>query len=110
MNRRHEAGPDRLGDVLQARVVEIADRKIEPRPDLAIGILGKCDGARRRDAFQPCRDVDATPALRASTGDSGRSLGYISRGDGGVSNSRAAPQRPALAGLAIQAERFGVRL
>jgi hypothetical protein len=33
-----------LSDVLEVLVAEIGDREIEPRPDLAIGVLGKTDG------------------------------------------------------------------
>ena len=51
--------PDRLGDVLELRAAEIADREVEPRLDLAIGILGQADGAGRRDALQTRGDVDA---------------------------------------------------
>ena len=51
--------PDRLGDVLELCAAEIADREVEPRLDLAIGILGQADGAGRRDALQTRGDVDA---------------------------------------------------
>ena len=51
--------PDRLGDVLELGAAEIADREVEPRLDLAIGILGQADGAGRRDALQTRGDVDA---------------------------------------------------
>ncbi len=51
--------PDRLGDVLELGVAEIADREVEPRLDLAIGVLGQADGAGRRDALQTRGDVDA---------------------------------------------------
>jgi hypothetical protein len=33
--------------------VEISDLEIEPLLDLAIGVLGKIDGSRLRDAFEP---------------------------------------------------------
>lgn len=40
-------------------VAEIAERKVEPCLDLAIGILGQTDGAGRRDVLQTRGDVDA---------------------------------------------------
>ena len=51
--------PDRLGDVLELGLAEIADREIEPAFDLAIGVLGKADRARLGDALDPRGDVDA---------------------------------------------------
>ena len=50
---------DRLGDVLQLRRAEIADREVEPPPDLPIGVLGQTDRARLRDAFETRGDIDA---------------------------------------------------
>ena len=50
---------DRLGDVLELSVAEIADLQIEARLDLTIGILGETDGAGLGDAFEPRGDVDA---------------------------------------------------
>ena len=38
---------------------EIADREIEPRAHLPIGVLGKTDRAGLGDPFQPRGDVDA---------------------------------------------------
>ena len=40
--------PHRQGDVLEFLLAEVADRQIEPRSNLAIGILGEADGAARR--------------------------------------------------------------
>ena len=51
--------PDRLGDVLELRRAEIGNGEIEPALDLPIGVLGKTDRARRGDALQSRRDVDA---------------------------------------------------
>ena len=51
--------PDRFGDVLELGRAEIGDREIEPPLDLPIGVLGKTDRARLRDAFQPRGDIDA---------------------------------------------------
>ena len=51
--------PDRLGDVLEPGLAEIADRQIEPSLDLAIGVLRQADRARRANAFEPRGDVDA---------------------------------------------------
>ena len=51
--------PDRLGDVLELGLAEIADRKIEPRFHLAIGVLGQADRAGRGNPFQPRGDIDA---------------------------------------------------
>ena len=50
---------DRLGDVLELRRAEIADRQIEPSLDLPIGVLGETDRAGLRDALQPRGDIDA---------------------------------------------------
>ena len=51
--------PDRLGNVLELRSAEIADRQIEPPLDLPIGVLGKTDAAGLGDAFQSRGDIDA---------------------------------------------------
>ena len=51
--------PNRLGDVLQLDLAEIADCEIEPAFDLAIGVLGKADRARLANTLQPRGDVDA---------------------------------------------------
>ena len=51
--------PDRLGDVLQLRRAEIANREIEPPLHLPVGVLGKADGTRPANALQPRGDVDA---------------------------------------------------
>ena len=51
--------PDRIGDVLELDLAEIADREIEPAFDLAIGVLGKADRARLASTLQPRGDVDA---------------------------------------------------
>ena len=51
--------PDRLGDVLELGLAEIADREIEPPLDLTIGVLGKADRPRFGDALQPRGDIDA---------------------------------------------------
>ncbi len=51
--------PDRLGDVLELRRAEIADREIEPPLDLPIGVLGKTDRAGLRDALESRGDIDA---------------------------------------------------
>ena len=51
--------PDRLDDVLELSRAEIADREIEPAPDLTIGILGETDRAGLADALKPSGDVDA---------------------------------------------------
>ena len=45
--------PDRLGDVLELGLAEIAYREVEPRLHLAIGVFGKADRARSSDTFQP---------------------------------------------------------
>ena len=51
--------PDRLGDVLELGLAEIADREIEPPLDLSVGILGKTNRAGCANALQPRGDVDA---------------------------------------------------
>ena len=51
--------PDRLGDVLELRRAEIADREIEPRFHLTIGVLGQADRAGLGDALQSRGDIDA---------------------------------------------------
>ena len=51
--------PDRLGDVLELHCTEIVDRKIEPRLDLPVGVLGETDTARLANAFQARGDIDA---------------------------------------------------
>ena len=38
---------------------EIADREIEPPLHLPVGVLGKTDRARLRDALEPRGDIDA---------------------------------------------------
>ena len=50
---------DRLGDVLELRWAEIADRKIEPPLHLTIGVFGKADRAGLANAFQTRGDIDA---------------------------------------------------
>jgi hypothetical protein len=50
--------PDRLGDVLELYRAEIVDGEIEPALDLPVGLLGKTDGPRFRDALEPGGDVD----------------------------------------------------
>ena len=49
----------RLSDVLERGRAEIADRKVEPRLHLAIGVFREANCARLGDAFQPRGDVDA---------------------------------------------------
>jgi hypothetical protein len=51
--------PNRFGDVLELRRTKIRDRKIEPRFDLPIGVLGKTNRAGLGDPLQPRRDIDA---------------------------------------------------
>ena len=51
--------PDRLGNVLELGWAEIADREIEPRLHLAIGVLGETDRAGLGDALEPRGDIDA---------------------------------------------------
>ena len=51
--------PNRVSDILQLDLAEIADCEIEPAFDLAIGVLGKADRARLANALQPRGDVDA---------------------------------------------------
>ena len=51
--------PHRLGDVLELGLAEIADRQIEPRLHLSIGVLRKTDCAGLGDAFQSRGDIDA---------------------------------------------------
>src|SRR5215469_16393539 len=50
---------DRLGDVLELGLAEIAHRKVEPRLHLAIGVFGKTDRAGSSDTFEPRGDIDA---------------------------------------------------
>ena len=50
---------DRLGDVLELRRTEIADRQIEPSLNLPEGLLRQADRAGLGDALQPRGDVDA---------------------------------------------------
>ena len=50
---------DRLGDVLELRRAEIANLKIEPRPDLPVSVLRQTDRARLGDSLQPSRDIYA---------------------------------------------------
>ena len=40
------------------RVAEIGDLKLEPRPDLSVGVLGETDRARLGDAFEPCGNIN----------------------------------------------------
>ena len=47
-----------LGDVLELYRAEIVDGEIEPALDLPVGLLGKTDGPRFRDALKPGGDVD----------------------------------------------------
>ena len=51
--------PDWLYNVLELRRTEIADRQIEPRFHLPVGVLGKTDCAGLGDTFQSCGDIDA---------------------------------------------------
>ena len=51
--------PDRLGDVLELGLAEVADREIEPPLHLPIGLLGETNRARLGGAFQTRGDVDA---------------------------------------------------
>ena len=51
--------PDRLGDILELGRAEIDRREIKPTLDLTIGVLGKTDRSRLRDALKPRSDVDA---------------------------------------------------
>ncbi len=51
--------PDRVGDILELGRAQIGDRKIEPRFNLAICILGKADRSGPSDALQPCSNVHA---------------------------------------------------
>ena len=57
----HRIDAHRLGDVLELRFAEVADRQIEPRPYLPIGVLGKTDTAWISNAFKPRCNVDASP-------------------------------------------------
>ena len=50
---------DRLGDVLELGLAEIADLKIEPPLHLPIGLFGETNCARLGGAFQTCGDIDA---------------------------------------------------
>ncbi|MBP2447283.1 hypothetical protein JOH51_004722 [Rhizobium leguminosarum] len=50
---------DRLSDIFELGVAEIADGEIEPRLDLTVGVLGQANGARRCNALQTRGDVDA---------------------------------------------------
>ena len=38
---------------------EVGDLQIQPRLDLAIGVLRQTDRARRRDPLEPRRNIDA---------------------------------------------------
>src|SRR5271165_5801710 len=49
----------RLGNVLEWGLTKIADRKIEPRSHLPVGVLGQADGAGLGDSFQSRGDIDA---------------------------------------------------
>ena len=51
--------PHRLDDVLELGLAEVADREIEPRSHLAIGVFGEADGAGHGDALEPRCDIDA---------------------------------------------------
>ena len=51
--------PNRLGDVLELRRTEIADREIKPPLHLPVGLLGETNRARLGDAFQSRGDIDA---------------------------------------------------
>ena len=51
--------PNRLRDVLEADLAFVADRQIEPRPDLSKSVLGEADRARLGDAFQSRGNIDA---------------------------------------------------
>jgi len=50
---------DRLSDIFELGVAEIADAEIEPRLDLTVGVLRQANGARRCNALQTRGDVDA---------------------------------------------------
>ena len=49
---------DRLGDVLELSLAEIADREIKPPFDLPIRLFGEADRARLANAFEPRGDID----------------------------------------------------
>ena len=51
--------PDRLGDVLELGLTEIAHGEVESALHLSIGVLGKTDRARLANALQPRGDIDA---------------------------------------------------
>ncbi len=51
--------PHRFGDVFERCRAEIADLQIEPRLDVAIGILRKTDRPGLGHPLQPCGDIDA---------------------------------------------------
>ena len=51
--------PNRIGDVLELRRPKIGHGEIEPPLHLPIGLFGQTDRARRGDALQSRRDVDA---------------------------------------------------
>ena len=48
----------RLGNVLQLRLTEIADCKIEPRFHLPVSVLRKANRSGLSDAFQSGRNID----------------------------------------------------
>jgi hypothetical protein len=51
--------PDRLGDVLELGLAEIADGEIESSLHLPIGLLGETNRSRLGGAFQTRGDIDA---------------------------------------------------
>jgi hypothetical protein len=51
--------PHRLGDILELGRAKIVDGKVDFRLHLAIGILGKADGAGLSDPFQSRGDIHA---------------------------------------------------
>ena len=54
-----QVGAHRLGNVLEVLRAKIADREIEPTPDLTVGVFGKADAARFANPLQSGGDVDA---------------------------------------------------
>jgi hypothetical protein len=50
---------NRLGNVLEWGLAEIADRKLEPRLDLPIGVLRQADRAGLANTFETGGDIDA---------------------------------------------------
>ena len=51
--------PDRLGNILELGLAEVADGQVQPSFDLPVGVLRQADRAWPRDPFEAGGDIDA---------------------------------------------------